>query len=78
VSPKSAKPRHIVSPIVFAVIIQEDWGKQAELERCARTEPLDDQPGSRIFFVRVGPHGIELKPVSVDFGEELAPTGEGF
>ena len=27
------KPRHIVSPIVLEVVIQEDWWKQAELQR---------------------------------------------
>jgi hypothetical protein len=51
---------------------------QAELKRRARSEPLDDLPGSQNFFARVGPSEIEIKPLGVDLGEELAPTGEGF
>jgi len=39
------KPRHIVSPWVIEVIIQEDGWKQAEFERSARSEALDDLPG---------------------------------
>jgi len=39
-------PRDIVSPRVVEVIIQEYRGKQAELERPARLELLDDLPGA--------------------------------
>jgi hypothetical protein len=70
------KPRHIVSPLVVEVVIQEDGRKQAEIERGTRSEPLDDLPGSEIFFVRVGPCEIEIELVSMNLGEEVATAGE--
>ena len=45
------KPRHIVSPLLIQVIIQEDRWKQAELKRRARSEPLNNLPGGLKFLV---------------------------
>ena len=47
------------------------WGR-------ARSEPLDDLPGTLIFFVGVGASEVEVQLVGVHFGEELAATGEVF
>jgi hypothetical protein len=41
---KLGKPRYIVTPGVIEVIIQEDWGKQAEFEWRARGDTFDDLP----------------------------------
>ena len=70
------KPRHIVSPLFSQVIIQEDRWKQAEIEWGARSEPLDDLPGSLKIFVRVGSRKVEIELVGVCFGEEIATAGE--
>src|SRR5581483_11514048 len=72
------KPRHIVSPWVVQVIVQEDGREQAEFERRARSEPLDDLPGTLIFFVGVGTDKIEIELIGVGFGEEVAAAGEVF
>ena len=71
-------PGHIVSPSVIEVIIQEDWGKQAEFKWRSGSEAFDDLPGVNIVFVRVGSHEIEVELVGVGFGEEIAPAGEIF
>jgi hypothetical protein len=71
------KPRDIVSPFVVEVVIQEHGWKQAEFERRAGREPLDDLPGALIFFVRVGPRQVEVELVGVGLGQELAAAGEG-
>src|SRR5271157_272822 len=54
-------PRDIVSPGVVQVIIQEDRWKQAELERPARLELLDDLPGAEVLFVGVGADEVEVE-----------------
>jgi hypothetical protein len=71
------KPRDIVAPGVIEVIIQEDRGKQAELERPAGLEMLDDLPGAEVLFVGVGANEIEVELVGESFGEEIAASGEG-
>ena len=44
----------------------------------AGSEPLDNLPGSLIFFVGVRPRKIEIELVGLRFGEEFAAAGEGF
>jgi hypothetical protein len=70
------KPRHIVSPRVVEVVVQEHGWKQAECEWGARGEPLDDLPGALIFFVRVGANEIGIELVGVSLGEEIGAAGE--
>ena len=60
------------------MVIEENRGKQAELERRARSEPLNDLPRAEIFFVRVGAHQIEVQLIGVHFAEEVAAAGEVF
>jgi len=60
------------------VVIQEYRWKQAELERRAGSEPLDDLPRALIFFVRVGTDEIEIELIGVGLGEEVAAAGEVF
>src|ERR1700726_4482628 len=68
----------MVSPGVVEVVIQEHWWKQAEFERRAGSEPLDNLPGAEIFFVGVGPHEVEVELIGVDLGEEVSPAGKVF
>src|SRR5579863_2245222 len=75
---ETAKPRDIVTPGVVEVIIQQDGWKQAESQWRARSEPLDDLPGTLIFLVRIGAHQVEVELVGVRFGQEVAATGEIF
>src|SRR5712692_9849235 len=76
--PGIGKPREIVSPGVVQVIVQEDGREQAELERPARLELLDDLPGAEILFVGVGAGEVEVELVGVSLGEEVAAAGERF
>jgi hypothetical protein len=71
-------PREIVSPGVVEVIIQEDGWKQAELQRRAGLELLDDLPGTEVMFVGVGADEVEVELVGKGFGEEIAAVREGF
>jgi hypothetical protein len=71
-------PRHIVSPCVVEVVVQEHGWKQAEFERRAGSEPLDDLPGALILLVGVGACEVEVQLVGVHFGQELAAAGEVF
>src|SRR5258707_15405663 len=70
--------RYIVSPRVVEVIIQKDRWKQAKLERGARSEPLDDLPGSLKFLMGVGSREIEIELIGLGLGQEFAAAGEGF
>ena len=69
-------PREIVSPGVVEVILQEDGWKQAELERPARLELVDDLPGAEILFVSIGTGEIEVELVGEGFGQEITAAGE--
>ncbi|HKM80718.1 MAG TPA: hypothetical protein VJY15_07120 [Candidatus Acidoferrum sp.] len=71
-------PRDIVSPGVVQVIIQEDRWKQAELERPARLELLDDLPGAEVLFVGVGADEVEVELIGKGLGKEVAAAGERF
>ena len=66
------------SPLSRSGSSQEDGWKQAEFERRARDEPVDDLPGALIFLVRVGADKVEVQLVGVHFGEEVAAVGEVF
>jgi hypothetical protein len=70
--------RYIVSPGVIEVIIQKHGWKQAELERGARSEPLDDLSRTLIFFVRVGSGEVEVELIGLRLGQEFTTTSEGF
>jgi len=59
-------------------VIQEHERKQTEFERRTGSESLDDLPGVQGFFVRAGPHEIEVQLIGVHFGEEVGATGEVF
>jgi hypothetical protein len=72
------KPWHIVSPLRVEVVIEDDGRKQAEFERRAGMEALDDLPGSLKFLVGVGPGEIEVELVGVDLGQEVAAALEEF
>jgi hypothetical protein len=67
----AGKPGHIVSPCVVEVVIQEDGREQAEFERRAGSEPLDDLPGAQVFLVRVRPHEMEVELIGVHLGKEF-------
>jgi len=69
---------YIVSPLWIETIVEEDGGKQAQLERRAGSEPLDDLPGAQVLFVGVGPHQIEVKLVEGSLGQEVGAVGERF
>jgi hypothetical protein len=71
-------PRHIVSPGVVQVVIQEDGWKQAELERPAGLELLDDLPGAEVLFVGVGADEVEVELIGKGFGEEVSAPGKRF
>ena len=71
-------PREIVSPRAVQVVIQENWWKQAELERPARLELLDDLPGAEVLFVRVGTDEVEVELIGKSFGKKVCPPGERF
>jgi len=68
--------RYIVSPSVVEVIIQEHRWKQAEFERRARSESLDNLPGSLIFFVGVRTSQVEVELIGLSLGEEISAAGE--
>jgi hypothetical protein len=59
-------------------IVEEDGGKQAEFERRAGSEPLDDLPGAEVLFVGVGPHEIEVELVEGSLGQEVGAVRERF
>jgi len=69
-------PRDIVSPRVVQVIIQENRGKQAEMERPAGLELLDDLPGAEVLFVGVGTDEVEVELVGKSFGEKVSTPRE--
>ena len=71
-------PRDIVSPGGVEVIIQKDRWEQAELERPARLQLLDDLPGAQILFVGVGANEVEVELIGEGLGEEVAAAGERF
>jgi hypothetical protein len=48
------------------------------MEGRARSEPLDDLPGTLILFMGVGPNEIEIHLVGLGLGEKFAAAGEGF
>jgi hypothetical protein len=56
----------MVSPGVVEVVIQGDGREQAEFERRAGSEPLDDLPGALIFFVGVRTHEVEVELIGMD------------
>src|SRR5712692_8264305 len=62
------KSRDIVIPLVVEVVIQKHGRKQAEFERRAGSEPLDDLPGTLVFFMGVGSHQVEVELVGVHLG----------
>src|SRR3972149_3782046 len=68
----------MVSPLWVEKGIQVDGRKQAEIERGARSELLDDLPGSFVFLVGVGPCEVEVELIEGGFGEKLGAAGEGF
>ena len=47
------------------------------MEGRARSEPLDDLPGTLILFMGVGPDEIEIHLVGLGLGEKFAAAGEG-
>jgi hypothetical protein len=63
---------------VVEVIIQEYRGKQAELERPARLELLDDLPGAEVLFVGVGADEVEVELIGKGFGQEVSAPRKGF
>jgi hypothetical protein len=71
-------PRDIVSPRIVQVILQEDRWKQAELERPAGLEALDDLPGAEVLFVGVGTDEVEVELVGEGFGEEVSAPRKRF
>jgi hypothetical protein len=71
-------PREIVSPRVIKVIVQEDGWKQAQLERGAWQEALDDLPRAEVLLVGVGTNEVEVKLIGEGLGEEVAAAGKGF
>src|SRR6202166_2212320 len=46
------------------------------MERRARSEPLDDLPGSLKIFVGIGARQVEVELVGMDLGEEISTAGE--
>ena len=70
------KPREIVSPGVVQVVIQKDGRKQAELERPAGLELLDDLPGGEVLFMGVGADEVEIELVGEGFGQKIAAAGK--
>lgn len=65
-------------PSVVRVVIQEDGRKQAQFQARGWNEPLDDLPGTLIFFVGVGPHQVEIGLTGVCLGQKVAAAGEIF
>ncbi len=65
-------------PGIVQVIIQKDRWKQAELERPAGLQLLDDLPGAEVLFVGVGADEVEVELIGKGLGEEFAAAGERF
>jgi len=59
-------------PGFVQVIIQKHRGKQAELERRAPLQLLDDLPGAEILFVGIGRDEVEVELVGAGLDQELA------
>jgi len=68
----------MVSPRWIKTIVQPDWGKQADVEREAGSELVDDLPWSEPSLVRVGTSQVEVELVERRFGEEVGAGAEGF
>lgn len=58
-------------------IIEEDGRKQAEIEREARIQLLNDLPRRETSLVRVGASQVEVELIERGFGEELRAAAEG-
>src|SRR3990172_7702526 len=68
----------MVSPLWVEKAIQVDGRKQAEIERGARSELLDNLPGSFVFLVGVGPCEVEVELIDGGLGKEFGTVAERF
>jgi hypothetical protein len=84
---QEGKPRQIVSPLrdrgivsrrCVETIVEEDRGKQADIEGEVAIELVDDLPGSEASFVGVGTSQVEVELIERGLGEELRTTAKGF
>ena len=68
----------VVSTHGVGTIIEDERGKQADLEGKAGCELLDDLPGGQTSLVRVGTSQVEVERVVGDLGQELGAASEAF
>ena len=70
--------RYIISPLRVEKVIQVDGRKQAEIERGARGELLDNLPGAVIALVGVGTHPVAVELIDGGLGKEFGTVAERF
>jgi len=70
--------RYIVSPLRVETIVEEDGGKQTEVEGEAEIEMVKDLTGAEVSFVGIGTSEIEVEQVEGSFGQEVGGAGERF